>query len=272
MKILPDIACKMAAAVLVLLSSPVFAGGLSCYETTLNLRVSPIETFDTVIFEWSGEDVNSDDQIWQSGLHSEMSDLKMELWSGGTLVYTDIIIADGAAQPFGDQTRDLLDIYWEFDASDLTGPTLRQMVNIFEVESPTGTHYQVADGLNLPDDGKVYMWKYLDGVVQLSGIGDLDTQVTLKDSDCDGMFDGVDECPVSDLGPTVVIGGCDSEVPNTLFATGCSISDLVAEQAALASNHGSFVSGVAHLVNDLNDAGAISGAQHGAIQACVARH
>ncbi|NIP18810.1 MAG: hypothetical protein GWM87_12145 [Xanthomonadales bacterium] len=94
--------------------------------------------------------------------------------------------------------------------------------------------------------------------------------MTMQDTDCDGYFDIDDECAVSDLGATVVIGGCDSGVPNSLFATGCSISDLLAEQAALAANHGSFVRGVAHLSNDLTEAGVISGAQHGAIQACAA--
>lgn len=90
------------------------------------------------------------------------------------------------------------------------------------------------------------------------------------DADLDGVADGVDCNPNSNLSPTVVIDGCDSGVPNTLFANGCTISDLIAQIAANAGNHGAFVSGVAHLTNDLKKSGLITGAQKGAIQSCAA--
>jgi len=94
------------------------------------------------------------------------------------------------------------------------------------------------------------------------------------DADVDGVPDDTDCEPHSDLLPTVVIGGCDSGVPNTFFATGpnagCTISDLIHKAAAGATNHGGFVSAVAHLTNDLKKAGLISGAQKGAIQSCAA--
>ncbi len=48
------------------------------------------------------------------------------------------------------------------------------------------------------------------------------------DSDGDGIPDDEDACPNSDLGPTVVVGGCDSGVANTLLPDGCTISDLLA--------------------------------------------
>ena len=93
----------------------------------------------------------------------------------------------------------------------------------------------------------------------------------VPDSDGDGVLDSDDACPNSDLAPTVVIDGCDSGVGNALDATGCTISDLIAEIAAGAKNHGGFVSGVAHLLNDLKKAGVISGGDKGAIQRCAAQ-
>ena len=51
------------------------------------------------------------------------------------------------------------------------------------------------------------------------------------DTDGDGIPDADDECPNSDLSATVVIDGCNSGVPNTLFSSGCTVSDLIAECA-----------------------------------------
>jgi hypothetical protein len=91
------------------------------------------------------------------------------------------------------------------------------------------------------------------------------------DSDGDGIIDDLDACPHSDLSATVVIGGCDSGVPNTLFANGCTISDLIAHCAVGAANHGQFVSCVADLTNSLKSSGAITNKQKGALQSCAAK-
>jgi hypothetical protein len=75
-----------------------------------------------------------------------------------------------------------------------------------------------------------------------------------------------------DSDPTVMIAGCDSGVPNIVIdAEYCTISDLIANCAASATNHGGFVSCVAALTNQLNKAGLISGRQKGAIQSCAAK-
>ena len=55
-----------------------------------------------------------------------------------------------------------------------------------------------------------------------------------------------------------------------LFSNGCTTSDLIAQLADGAKNHGQFVSGVAHLTNDLKGAGLITGAEKGAIQSAAA--
>ena len=91
------------------------------------------------------------------------------------------------------------------------------------------------------------------------------------DSDGDGVNDDHDNCPNSNLGSTVVIDGCDSGVPNSVSATGCSVSDLLAGCAAGAASHGDYVSCVAGVTNDLKDQGIISGQQKGAIQSCAAK-
>jgi len=91
------------------------------------------------------------------------------------------------------------------------------------------------------------------------------------DTDGDGFPDDEDACPESDLSASVIIDGCDSGVDNLLLDSGCTISDLIADCAANASNHGQFVSCVAHLTNDLKSDGLISGKEKGAIQRCAAK-
>ncbi len=92
-----------------------------------------------------------------------------------------------------------------------------------------------------------------------------------NDLDGDGLCGDVDCQPDSDLSVTVVIGDCDSGVANLLFDDGCTISDLIAECAAGANNHGQFVSCVAQLTNGLKQEGIISGQEKGAIQSCAAQ-
>ena len=89
------------------------------------------------------------------------------------------------------------------------------------------------------------------------------------DSDGDGIPDDEDSCPESDLSTTVLIDDCNSEVDNTFFEYGCTISDLISECADGAVNHGNFVSCVAHLTNDLKKDGVITGSEKDAIQSCA---
>lgn len=93
----------------------------------------------------------------------------------------------------------------------------------------------------------------------------------VSDTDGDGVPDHQDDCPDSDVTANVVINGCDSGVGNTLFDDGCKISDLIDECAAGATNHGEFVSCVAHLVIDLSKAGAISAQDAASIIVCAAQ-
>jgi hypothetical protein len=91
------------------------------------------------------------------------------------------------------------------------------------------------------------------------------------DVDLDGVADGTDCSAMSDFSPTVVIGGSNTGVPNLLFTSGCTLSDLIRKIGTDASNHGQFASGVSHLTNELKDAGLLTGKQKGAIQSSAAR-
>ena len=94
---------------------------------------------------------------------------------------------------------------------------------------------------------------------------------TFPDADSDGVANDEDCNPNSDVRPTIVIGAIDTGVPNTVFDNGCTSSDLIAQIAASARNHGAFVSGVANLTNQWVLDGLITGQQKGAIQSAAAR-
>ena len=74
------------------------------------------------------------------------------------------------------------------------------------------------------------------------------------------------------LGETnVIIDGCDSGVPNTVTPGGLTISELVADCAEEATNHGQFVSCIAQVTNDLRKNGIITAQQKRALQTCGAQ-
>lgn len=98
---------------------------------------------------------------------------------------------------------------------------------------------------------------------------DSDLSAGSPDNDGDGIPDDEDDCLDSDTSTTVIIDGCDSGISNFIDGDGCSISDLIAQIAASATNHGNFVSEVSNLLNDLKWAGILSGSDKGAIQSCA---
>jgi len=97
------------------------------------------------------------------------------------------------------------------------------------------------------------------------------------DTDGDGVQDADDqECPDSDLSPTVIINGVNTGIPNTgANPAGCTFADLVVDMIELclddAKNHGQFVSCVSHETNILKRAKTITGKQKGKIQSIVAK-
>jgi len=91
------------------------------------------------------------------------------------------------------------------------------------------------------------------------------TVIVSSDSDDEG------NCPDSNLEATITIGECDSGVENQPLGNGCTMSDLIAQCAESADNHGKFVRCVSHLTNDWKKEGLIRGKEKGAIQRCAAR-
>jgi hypothetical protein len=89
------------------------------------------------------------------------------------------------------------------------------------------------------------------------------------DDDNDGVNDDVDANPNSNMQPTVIIGGCNSNAPNVVFPNGLTLMDRI--NAIVATNHGSFVSQVSAITNEAKALGLISGSQKGAIQSCAAK-
>jgi PA domain len=91
------------------------------------------------------------------------------------------------------------------------------------------------------------------------------------DADGDLVPDAQDCNAHSDRRPTIVIGSIDTGVPNVLFASGCTSSDLIARLNVPGANHGSFVSAVAELTNQWVAEGILTGRQKGALQSAAAR-
>ncbi len=91
------------------------------------------------------------------------------------------------------------------------------------------------------------------------------------DADLDGKADDVDCYATSDFRPTVIIDGRDTGIANVRFNTGCTLADLFVKVGLDAKNHGDFVSGVAHLTDELKDSGILSNTDKGVIQSRAAR-
>jgi hypothetical protein len=129
-------------------------------------------------------------------------------------------------------------------------------------------------GYVLPNTGlyTVAIWDYIGGSCAMAP---LTYNVTANGFSFDADGDGCDDCTDphrnSNMDSTVMIDGCDSGVTNS-FVTACStMNDLIADCADTATNHGDFVSCVAHLTNQWKADGLITGKQKGKIQKCAAQ-
>lgn len=70
----------------------------------------------------------------------------------------------------------------------------------------------------------------------------------LGDQDNDGVPDVDDECPDTVLSDTVIVGDCDTSVPDQVLVNGCCMSELIASCNAGRRNHGQAIRCVADLV------------------------
>jgi hypothetical protein len=92
-----------------------------------------------------------------------------------------------------------------------------------------------------------------------------------QDTDGDGIPDDSDACPTSILTSPVIIGTCNSKVPNKLFSDGCTIADKIGQCTNGIGTHGMQTSCASNLLDQLKKDGAITGQQKDALQSCVAR-
>lgn len=88
--------------------------------------------------------------------------------------------------------------------------------------------------------------------------GDLQGDACDPDDDNDGWLDAVDPFPRSDIGPTVVINGCDSGVNNQIVA-GASFNDQIGQCPAATGNPGRLMKCVTGLATSWLQAGLITG-------------
>ena len=183
-------------------------------------------------------------------------DPAFSLFEGTTTSTDGISVFDGGTD------MDWLGILQDDDVDDSFGGC-REDPELFYTLPHTATYTLAVfdvDGCSTPSDPLVYE-------IHTSGI---DCNVD-PDTDGDGCLDSVDTHPNSNADATVIIDGCDSGVAN-IFVTDCStMSDLIADCAEAAIDHGDFVSCVAHLTNDWKAAGLITGREKGAIQSCAAQ-
>jgi outer membrane protein assembly factor BamB len=111
-----------------------------------------------------------------------------------------------------------------------------------------------------------------DGTLVVAGVGtDVRAYRTIcVDEDGDEVCDAQDACPSSTLTPTVVIGTCDSGVPNQRFPDGCTFGDLIAQCFDGTTRRGTFVSCVARLTEEWRSQDLIADSEKGQIQRCAA--
>jgi hypothetical protein len=95
-----------------------------------------------------------------------------------------------------------------------------------------------------------------------------------QDDDGDGVPDGLDECPGSDVRPFVDANGDEAgatSVPNTTGPDGCTIQDEVNECAATSKNHGKYVHCVHETTKRLHEEDRITKAQKKEIDKAAAQ-
>ena|GEM_PF-5818738 len=91
------------------------------------------------------------------------------------------------------------------------------------------------------------------------------------DDDNDGVADAVDSFDYSNMSPTVVIGGVDTQVTNQVLPSGGTFSDLIAQAAANAQSHGDFISAVSNMSDQWRRDGRITAQQRSRIISVAAQ-
>lgn len=108
---------------------------------------------------------------------------------------------------------------------------------------------------------------------QVNYDNDAQGDVCDADDDNDGVNDGSDVLPNSDIRPSVMIGACNSGAANGIaFPNGQTVQDRINALMATNPNHGQLVAGVNQILQDAEAAGLITKAGRKAIHDCAAKN
>ena len=91
------------------------------------------------------------------------------------------------------------------------------------------------------------------------------------DSDTDGLTDPRDRCPDSMLSPTVMLGGCDSGVPDRLDEFGCTLTDDLLSFLEPSTRRGEQIRRARDWLEQRIEEGTLDRQHRGVILACLAR-
>ncbi len=201
---------------------PVPVSALECYRTTLNLTepINNPDGIDQVVYDWTTEETSGNVGA------SELVDFRMIL---PKVAYVDTVLVAGVPLSFGGLDRTVGDPIWDFDLASLT---LKQMRNynpvLFPIANTTGQQFHVSDGRSIPDDGKVLIMRFLDGVQKYRYDEIVAAQSTVSTS-CPGI--PVDEPIVQSTDP----------IPDVIVRT--TDGDILREKALAEADLGAVLTG-----------------------------
>jgi hypothetical protein len=92
-----------------------------------------------------------------------------------------------------------------------------------------------------------------------------------EDSDGDMVADVCDNCPESNLDPTVAIADCDTGIENEVLGGGCTMNELIAQCADTTKRHWGFVLCLNRLTATWRREGLISWRERWPIMRCAMR-
>lgn len=172
-------------------------------------------------------------------------------------------------------------VNFQLSASDADGDPLEYAITLppahgaLVVTAATGVAtYAPSPGYCGPDS---FRFKVRDPTCE-SPEATISITVNCADADGDGVPDGQDDCPDSDLRESVWIGECDTGLPNLIGGAivdtgGCSLADhvqqLLDDTAAGADNSGRAIASTIKSLHALAGEGLIDRSQIGAIVRCI---
>jgi N-acetylneuraminic acid mutarotase len=236
-------------------SSEVFDPGSAAWTLTGDLVESLSQTKLTILADGSAFVAGGTTGVQPFSIvaNSERFDPGTDTWSAGApmsqarFTHTQTLLNDGRVLVAGG--RDVNET--PVTSSEVYDPASDSWESAGEMSTPRylATATRLLDGRVLVAGG---------GISFLQGTTSAEIYSTVSDGDGDGVPDGVDVCPNSDLDPTVVIGSIDTKAGNDVLADGCTVQDLIDEAAASATYHGEFVGSVVNIVQDLRHGGVLT--------------